>query len=132
VGGLLWGDVRLGNVVFDPDGLAPKALLDWDMTSVGPAEMDVAWFLALEAVQADLTGMSVPGFGRRDEGVAVVERLVGRELVDLEWYEIFALVRASAVSTRIAVLFARDGQRSMFKAGEDPTLAAALARIAAH
>ena len=130
--GLLWGDVRLGNVVFDLDGLTPKAVLDWDMASVGPVEMDLAWFLALEAVQSDLTGMSVPGFGRRDEAVAVVERGVGRQLVDLEWYEIFALVRASAVSTRIAVLFQRDGQRSMFKAGEDPTLAAALARIAAY
>jgi aminoglycoside phosphotransferase (APT) family kinase protein len=130
-GGLLWGDVRLGNVVFDPYGLAPKALLDWDMTAIGPAEMDIAWFLALEAVQTDLTGMSVPGFGTRDEAVAVVERLVGRELVDLEWYEIFALVRASAVSTRIAILFERAGQASMFKIGQDPTLAAALTRIAA-
>lgn len=131
-GGLLWGDVRLGNVVFDHEGLAPKAVLDWDMASVGPAEMDLAWFLALEAVQTDLTGMSVPGFGGRDEAVAVVERGVGRRLVDLEWYEVFALVRASAVSTRIGVLLERNGQRSMFKVGQDPTLAAALARIAAH
>jgi hypothetical protein len=38
-------------------------------------------------------------------------------------------VRASAVSTRIALLFQQAGQRSMFKVGDDPTLAAAIARI---
>lgn len=128
---LLWGDVRLGNVVFDPDALAPRAVLDWDMASVGPAEMDLAWFLALEAVQTDLTNMSVPGFGTRVEAVSLVEARLGRPLVDLPWYEVFALVRASAISTRIALLFERAGQRSMFKVGQDPTLAAAVARIEA-
>lgn len=127
--GLLWGDVRLGNVVFDPATLAPRAVLDWDMVSAGPAEMDLAWFLALEAVQADLSGMHVPGFGTRAEAAALTERALGRALVDLAWYEVFALVRASAVSTRIALLFERAGRRSMFKVGEDPTLAAAVARI---
>jgi aminoglycoside phosphotransferase (APT) family kinase protein len=128
-GGLLWGDVRLGNVVFDPERRAPRAVLDWDMASVGPAEMDLAWFLALEAVQEGLSGMRVPGFGSRDEAVARVEAGLGRPLADLGWYETFALVRASAVSTRIALLFARAGRRSMFAPGHDPTLAAAVARI---
>jgi len=129
--GLLWGDARLGNVVFDPDTLAPKAVLDWDMTSAGPVEMDLAWFLALEQLQTDLTGTAVAGFGTREEAVAAVEEGVGRTLEHLEWYEIFALVRASAVSSRIAILFERDGRPSVFRSGEDPTYVAATARIAA-
>lgn len=127
--GLLWGDVRLGNVVFDPAMLVPKAVLDWDMACIGPFEMDVAWFLALEDVQSDLTDMRVAGFGSHDDTVAWVESRIRRPLVDLEWYEVFALVRASAVSTRIAVLFERAGRPSMFEVGRDPSLAAALARI---
>jgi aminoglycoside phosphotransferase (APT) family kinase protein len=128
-GGLLWGDVRLGNVVFDPERRAPRAVLDWDMATVGPAELDLAWFLALEAVQADLSGTAVPGFGSRDEAMARLEAASGRPLVDMGWYEIFALVRASAVSTRIALLFERAGKPSVFASGPDPTLAAAVARI---
>lgn len=124
--GLLWGDVRLGNVVFDPDTGAPRAVLDWDMASAGPIEMDLAWHLALEQVQHDLTSMAVPGFGSREEAIVRVEAGIGRSLTDLHWYEVFALARASAISTRIAVLHQRAGQRSMFKVGEDPTLAAAL------
>ena len=127
--GLLWGDVRLGNIVFDPERLVPRAVLDWDMASAGPVELDLAWHLALEGVQTELTGMEVPGFGRRGDAIARVEAGVGRPLQDLTWYEVFALARASAISTRIAVLFERAGQRSMFRAGEDPTLAAALAKI---
>ena len=126
---LLWGDVRLGNVVFDPDRFEPRAVLDWDMASVGPVEMDLAWFLALEQVPADLTGMTVAGFGGRADAIATVEHHLGRELQDLDWHETFALVRASAVSTRIAILFERAGQPTMFRPGDDPTLKAALARI---
>lgn len=128
-GGLLWGDVRLGNVIFGEATGVPAAVLDWDMASVGPFELDLAWFLALEQVQVDLTSMSVPGFGDRAEAVARCEAGLGRALQDLQWYEVFSLARASAISTRIAVLHERAGQRSMFKVGEDPTLAAALVRL---
>jgi aminoglycoside phosphotransferase (APT) family kinase protein len=126
---LLWGDVRLGNVIWDPDRLVPRAVLDWDMTSAGLPEMDLAWFLALEQVATDLTGMTTSGFGSRDDAIAHVEQQLDRPLRDLEWYETFALVRASAVSTRIALLFERAGQETMFRPGDDPTLHAAIARI---
>ena len=111
------------------DPATVRAVLDWDMATVGPAEMDLAWFLALEAVQEDMSGLRVPGFGAREDAIAVVEAGLGRDLCDLAWYEIFALVRASAVSTRIALLFERAGKRSMFAPGRDPTLAEAVARI---
>lgn len=127
--GLLWGDVRLGNVVFDPDTRRPAAILDWDLASAGPAELDVAWHLALEDVQTDVSGMRVPGFGTRPEALARVEAGLGRPLQDLHWYEVFALARASAIATRITVLYERAGQRAMFRVGEDPTLAAAVAKL---
>ncbi len=127
--GLLWGDVRLGNVVFDETSAAPRAILDWDMASAGPIEMDLAWHLALEDVQTHLTGMVVPGFGTRDETIARATAAIGRPLQDLQWYEVFSLMRASAIATRIAVLQTRAGQRPMFEVGQDPTLAAALRRL---
>ena len=127
--GLLWGDVRFGNVVFDESALRPKAVVDWDMVSAGPFEMDLAWFLALEQVQSDLTGTALRGFGDRAGAVEAAERRLGRALCDLDWYEVFALVRAGAVATRIALLLARQGRTPMFAPGDDPTCAAALARI---
>jgi aminoglycoside phosphotransferase (APT) family kinase protein len=100
---LLWGDVRLGNVVFD-ETRAPAAVLDWEMTTVGAPEHDVAWFLALEGVQAELFGAAVPGFPGHDAAVAHYERAAGRHLVDLGWFEVLALVRSIAVMTRLGFL----------------------------
>jgi aminoglycoside phosphotransferase (APT) family kinase protein len=130
--GLLWGDVRLGNIIFDPERLVPRAVLDWDMASAGPLELDLAWHLALEGVQTDLTARRVPGFGSREDAVARVGSALGRPVEDLHWYEVFALARASAISTRIAILHERAGQESMFKVGADPTLAAALTKLDAR
>ena len=62
---LLWGDVRLGNVIFDDDR-RPLAVLDWEMTGIGPPEHDLAWYFALDAIQHELFGRSVPGFLDRD------------------------------------------------------------------
>lgn len=126
---LLWGDVRYGNIVYDEATYEPKAVLDWDMVSAGPPEMDIAWLTALEAVGFEMTKMTVDGFGTRDETIARFEHNLGRSLVDFDWYETFAMFRASAISTRIALLDQANGQKSMFKIGEDPTLKAALARI---
>jgi aminoglycoside phosphotransferase (APT) family kinase protein len=118
---LLWGDVRFGNIVYDDDdALTPKAVLDWDMVSAGPREMDIAWLTALDAVGQDLSGLSVPGFGTRAEALA----RFGCDVDGFDWYEIFALVRASAISTKIASLSGRSG--------EQPTLTAATRRIAAY
>jgi aminoglycoside phosphotransferase (APT) family kinase protein len=127
--GLLWGDVRFGNVVFDEQALSPRAVLDWDMASAGPFEEDLAWFLTLEELQFELTSMTVPGFGTRAEAIGRAEAGLGRTLEDLGWYEVFALIRAAAIATRIAVLHEKAGRRSTFRVGHDPSLAAALKRI---
>ena len=57
---------------------APRAVLDWDMASVGPAEMDVAWFLALDQLASELSGVSVGGFGTRDETISAPRARLGR------------------------------------------------------
>jgi aminoglycoside phosphotransferase (APT) family kinase protein len=96
---LLWGDVRLGNVIFGDD-LAPVAVLDWEMASVGPAEMDLAWYSALGEMGRYFLDVRVPGFATRDELVAHHERALGRELVDFRWFEVFAMVRATMLGLR--------------------------------
>ncbi|HLU42973.1 MAG TPA: phosphotransferase family protein, partial [Microthrixaceae bacterium] len=40
---LCWGDSRIGNVIYD--GFVPAAVLDWEMATVGPRELDVAWLI---------------------------------------------------------------------------------------
>src|SRR5262249_857933 len=68
-GSLLWGDARLGNVLFAPDG-AIAGMLDWELASIGPAEMDLAWYLVLDEVTNYFARTSVPGFFAHDDAVA--------------------------------------------------------------
>jgi hypothetical protein len=63
---LLWGDARFENVVFGDD-LQPRAVLDWDMTSIGAAEHDLAWFTSLDSTMVRLFGKRTPGFPSREE-----------------------------------------------------------------
>ena len=98
---LVWGDARLGNLVV-VDGFTVGGVLDWETAALGPPEMDLAWFLALEDVQQELVQLRVPGMPDRDELIAHWDDGVGREPQNLAWHEVFALTRAFAISDRQA------------------------------
>jgi aminoglycoside phosphotransferase (APT) family kinase protein len=126
---LLWGDVRLGNVIFGDD-LAPRAVLDWDMASIGAPEHDVAWFTTLESTTRSLLGRHLPGFPDRDGTIAQYEGLSGRTLHDFGWYEILALTRSTAIMTRIGYLHRDAGLPSPLPIDDNPLLTLLAARVA--
>jgi aminoglycoside phosphotransferase (APT) family kinase protein len=96
---LLWGDVRLGNLVFD-DAHQVVAVLDWDLASLGPPEMDLGWHFGLDFMMEKLFGQRVPGFPSRIGALERYERATDHEVRDLAWHEVFALTRALAINDR--------------------------------
>ena len=76
------------------------AVLDWDLASLGPREMDLGWHLGLEFMMEALFGGRLPGFPGPGEAVARYEDRSGYEVRDLGWHEVFALVRALAINDR--------------------------------
>jgi aminoglycoside phosphotransferase (APT) family kinase protein len=125
---VLWGDVRTGNVIFRDDG-AVAAVLDWEMSTVGAAEHDVAWWRALEAIQDEFFGGRVPGFPTLDDARRRYESQLGRPLEHLAWFEVFALVRSVAVMTRLAILHERAGRPGLFPIADNPLLSIIRRRI---
>ena len=121
---LLWGDVRMGNLVFGPDRTV-NAVLDWDLASIGPAEMDLGWHLGLEFMMQVLFGDRPPGFLTRDDVVARYEGRSARAVRDLDWHEVFALVRALAINDRTQRITGDERRR------DNPMGAVLLARIEA-
>lgn len=115
---LCWGDARFGNVLFDEAGEI-ASVLDWELASIGPAEMDLAWHLALEAVTASFTRATVPGFLDRDAAIAAYEAALGRPVEHLAWHEVFALVRSVAINERQARQAAAAGVDYRGIAGDD-------------
>jgi aminoglycoside phosphotransferase (APT) family kinase protein len=127
---LVWGDPRLGNVVYDATW-RPRALLDWEMASIAPAELDLFWFLALHEVGCGAAGADLPGFGSRDEIVGVYERRLGRSVAAPVWFEVLSLVRSDSIFCRIRRLLLAAGVDKPWLTGPTPgqrTIAALLAR----
>jgi aminoglycoside phosphotransferase (APT) family kinase protein len=128
---LCWGDARIGNVMF-ADDRSVTAVLDWEQATIGPAELDLAWYLALDELTAHFVKRTVPGFLSRPELIARYEAALGRRVCDLEWHEIFALVRSTAINDRQARLAAESGVAYPGVAGDDnPVLGIIAARIRA-
>ena len=99
---LCWGDARIGNILYrDTD---PVAVLDWEMATLGPREIDVAWFIFLHRFFEDIAttyGLEgMPGFLRRADVVAHYERVSGATLRDLDWYLVYAALRHGIVMSR--------------------------------
>ena len=109
---LNWGDARIGNMLFRD--FEPVAVLDWEMACLGAPEVDLAWGLVMHRFFAELAHdfgfPGVPGFWERDEVVATYERLSGRRVEHLAFYEVFAALRWGIISTRTSRRAIREGQ----------------------
>jgi aminoglycoside phosphotransferase (APT) family kinase protein len=105
---LNWGDARISNIMYRD--YRPVAVLDWEMATLGPAEVDLAWFLFFQAFFSRGMGVAdLPGFLPREQAIACYEQLLGRKLDDLRFYDVFAAWRFSALMLRIADLYEHRG-----------------------
>ncbi len=91
---LCWGDARIGNMMYVD--FAPVAVLDWEMATLGPREMDLAWLVFAHAVFQEIaTAFELPGmpeFLTADAVVATYEELSGVAVGDLTWHQVHAAV----------------------------------------
>lgn len=105
---LLWGDPQLVNLVYDDD-LRIAAVLDWEMATTGPPEVDLGWFLTLHEGACETAGTTLPGDPGRESFVASYAAALGRPVGDLAWFELFAHVRSGAIVLRLGELMAQAG-----------------------
>ena len=99
---LVWGDSRIGNVLYRD--FRPVAVLDWEMATVGPRELDVAWIIFAHMVFQELAGLAglpgLPNVLREQDVRADYERRTGVELGDLRWFYVYSAVIWCAVFMR--------------------------------
>jgi aminoglycoside phosphotransferase (APT) family kinase protein len=99
---LLWGDARVGNVLYRD--FQPVAVLDWEMVTLGPRELDVAWMIYAHMVFQELAGLAtlpgLPDVMREDDVRATYQRLTGVELCDLRWFYAYSGVMWACVFMR--------------------------------
>ncbi|MEV4108826.1 phosphotransferase family protein [Nonomuraea sp. NPDC049695] len=100
---LCWGDARIGNMVFRD--FTPVAVLDWEMATVGPRELDLSWMIFLHRFFQDLTVAAgfpgMPDFMRRGDVCQKYQELTGYEPRDMDFYEMYAALRHGIVMARV-------------------------------
>lgn len=99
--GLVWGDARIGNILYD--GTRPAAVLDWEMVTIGSPEVDLGWTLFLDRYHSTGVGVPrLPGFPSRQASVERFEALSGHRVRHLHYYEVFAGYRFAVIMLRLA------------------------------
>jgi len=101
--GMVWGDARIGNMMFD-DAMNVVAVMDWEQPSLGGALQDLAWFTVLSETMhghSSQIGTFLEGMGTREETVALWEEVCGKSAADLEWYEDFTHLKMACTGVRM-------------------------------
>jgi aminoglycoside phosphotransferase (APT) family kinase protein len=103
--GLVWGDARLGNMMFDDD-FDVVAVMDWEQPSLGGALHDLAWWIVISDSwhSATPTRPYLQGMGTREETIALWQDLTGISAENIEWYEDFARLKMSCCSLTTSAL----------------------------
>jgi aminoglycoside phosphotransferase (APT) family kinase protein len=109
---LIWGDSRVGNVLYRD--FRPVAVLDWEMATLGPREMDVAWMIFAHMVFQELAGLAglpgLPELMREADVRTTYAELTGVELGDLQWFYVYSAVIWACVFMRTSARRVRFGE----------------------
>lgn len=107
-----WGDARPGNMLYD--GFTPVGVLDWELATVAPPEMDIGWMVFLHSFFQNLTEVlelpGLPGYFDRHRVCAIYEAASGRTPRDIEWFEAYAALRHGTIMTRTSLVEEAEGR----------------------
>jgi aminoglycoside phosphotransferase (APT) family kinase protein len=100
--GLVWGDARLGNMMFN-DQFEVVAVMDWEQPSLGGALHDLAWWLYISNMMhgANADRPHLAGMGTREDTIALWQECTGIPTDEIEWYEDFTALKVSCTGVRL-------------------------------
>jgi aminoglycoside phosphotransferase (APT) family kinase protein len=104
--GMVWGDARIGNMMFD-DNFDVVAVMDWEQPSLGGALHDLAWFTTLAETMhgaSSQIGAPLAGMGTREETIALWQDICGKPVDDFAWYEDFTQLKMTCTGVRLGQL----------------------------
>jgi aminoglycoside phosphotransferase (APT) family kinase protein len=126
--GVVWGDARVGNIIFSDD-LAVAAVLDWESTTLGPPGIDLGWWLMFEEFLCEAQGLDrLEGVPGRQETIDRYRALGGPPVADVEYYELLACTVLTLINSRLADLLIASGRLPEHVASEYPLRVVGMAR----
>jgi aminoglycoside phosphotransferase (APT) family kinase protein len=131
--GIVHGDYRLGNCMIDPATGSMKAVLDWELCTLGDTLAEIGYLLVYWSdvtpeggqLQAENDPSGAPGFPNRADMVARYAEKTGRDLSDIGYYEAFACWRLGCIAEGVLARY----QAGVMGDGGGYDLAAASSRV---
>jgi len=107
---IIHNDYKLNNLILNPDDLTEvRAVLDWEMATIGDPLFDLAVSLSywieptdpedLKEVMPTVT--STPGFMTRKEFMGRYAQRSGRDLSEMHWYMVFGYFKLAVILQQI-------------------------------
>ncbi len=112
---LLHCDIKLDNMILDPQSLRPVALVDWDMGTRGDPLFDLATMLSYWTESGDPAAMhtmaqmptAAAGFQTRDEIAALYGQITGTDLSDLPVIRVLCQFKLATVFHQLYATYGR-------------------------
>ena len=107
---IVHNDYKLNNLILDPNDLTEvRAVLDWEMTTIGDPLFDLAVSLSYWVESGDSrelkevlpTVASTPGFMTRKEFIDYYAKKSGRDLSEMHWYMVFGYFKLAVILQQI-------------------------------
>ena len=107
---IVHNDYKLNNLVLNPDDLTEvRAVLDWEMATIGDPLFDVAVSLSYWVEAGDSqelkevlpTVAEIPGFMTRKEFVDYYAEKSGRDVSQMHWYMVFGYFKLAVILQQI-------------------------------
>ena len=99
--GVIHGDYHIGNVIYGPGGNV-TAIVDWEMATLGDPLVDMGRILSTWPDRDGSVPMSMrvepwDSFPDRDELIEHYQKVSGRDLSDLRWFEILSCYKLAII-----------------------------------
>ena len=113
----LHNDFKLDNLIFDEETLQPVAMIDWDMGTRGDPMYDLAVVLSYWTEPCDPQAMidmiQMPttshGFPSREQAAEIYAYKTGRDLSDIRYRRVLAMIRTASVFRQLYRRFTSGG-----------------------
>ena len=112
---LIHNDYKYDNLVLNPTDLSIRAVLDWEMATIGDPLMDLGTALGYWVEQDDPEELRALAFGvtmlpgnlTRDEIVEHYAELSGRDVSRIQFYHVYALFKIAVIVQQIYARYKR-------------------------
>ena len=118
---LMHNDFKLDNLILDKNTLKPVAMIDWDMGTRGDPLYDLAVVLSYWTEAGDPKAVidmnQMPtighGFSTREQAAVYYATITGRDLSDIRYQRVLAIVRTACVFRQLYRRFTSGGTNDL-------------------